>query len=47
MKHRCWLIAAIIIFAVLNILACDIETDMNRDWMTATVQAAVVKGEGR
>jgi len=47
MKHRRWLIAAIIIFALLNTLACDIEGDMDRSWMTATVQAAIVKGEGR
>ena len=47
MKTKRWLVFVVIAVALLNILACDLEMDMDRSWMTATVQAAVEKGEGR
>ena len=43
-KSKRWIVVAIILFALLNILACDIETDMDRGWMTATVQTAERNG---
>ena len=39
----------VIAWAIVTLLsmACNIETDMSRDWMTATVDAAIVTGDGR
>lgn len=46
-KIKRWLALAAIALALLNILACNIETDMDRAWMTSTVQAAERMGGSR
>lgn len=47
-KPRRFLAAAIAAFAMLIMLACGIDdVTMNYDWQTATVEAAIVKGDGR
>jgi hypothetical protein len=43
-KRNLWLTLVILAIAILNILACNIETDMDRSWMTATVDSAIVTG---
>lgn len=45
-KARLFLAVSILVFIILSSLACE-GGDMDRSWMTSTVEAAIVKGEGR
>jgi hypothetical protein len=46
-KLATWVVLVVLALVTLNLLACDIGGDMDRAWMTQTVEAAIVIGDGR